>query len=107
MTTKTIKASAPEANGGAEEALNSYDRLAAALHPTSVETPECLAEESQISRDLGVREVAGGDAAQLRSKLDAVRARQETCCTQARRRQRWRDEARRRSTRACQDADAA
>ena len=78
MTTKTNKASAPEANGGAEEALASYDRLAAALHSTSVEIPECLAEESQISRDLGVREVAGGDAAQLRSKLDAVRARRET-----------------------------
>ena len=78
MTTKTNKASAPEANGGAEEALASYDRLAAALHETSVSIPECLAEEAQISRDLGVREVAGGDAAQLRSKLAAVRERRET-----------------------------
>ena len=78
MTTKTNKASAPEANGGAEEALASYDRLAAALHSTSVEIPECLAEEAQISRDLGAREVAGGDAAQLRSKLAAIRERRET-----------------------------
>ncbi len=77
-TTNQNQEALPAAVPGAEEALASYDRLAAALHSTSVEIPECLAEEAQISRDLGVREVAGGNVTQLRSRLDAVRERRET-----------------------------
>jgi hypothetical protein len=80
MTTKTRTSEnvLPAAVPGAEGVLANYDKLAAALHETSVSIPECLAEEAQISRDLGAREVAGGDAAQLRSKLAAIRERRET-----------------------------
>ena len=37
-----------------------------------------LAEEARLYADLGAAEVGGGDVTQLRSKLDAVRARRET-----------------------------
>ena len=79
MSSKTTnKTSAPAAVPGAEEALANYDRLAAALHEAGTAITTGLSEESQISRDLGAREVAGGDAAQLRSKLAAIRERRET-----------------------------
>jgi hypothetical protein len=79
MTTKTRTSEnvLPAAVPGAEGVLANYDKLAAALHEAGSAITTALAEESQVTRDLGAREVAGGDAAQLRNKLDAVRARRE------------------------------
>jgi hypothetical protein len=76
VTTKT-KTSAPEAVPGAE-VLAAYGQLADALHETSASIPADLAEEARLYADLGAAEVADDDVTQLRSKLDAVRARRET-----------------------------
>ena len=76
-TTNQNQEALPAAVPGAEGVLANYDRLAAALHEAGSAITTALAEESQVTRDLGAREVAGGDAAQLRNKLDAVRARRE------------------------------
>ena len=80
MTTKTRTSEnvLPAAVPGAEGVLANYDKLAAALHEAGSAITTALAEESQVTRDLGAREVAGDNVAQLRAKLAGVKERRET-----------------------------
>ena len=73
MSSKTTnKTSPPEA-----DALARFDKLASALHEAGAAITTALAEEAEISRDLGAGAIAGGDVAQPRAKLAVVKERRE------------------------------
>jgi hypothetical protein len=80
MRTSAIKSetTSPAAVRGAAEALEAFAKLANVLAETSNSIPADLAAEATAYAELGNAEVGGGDAAPLRAKLDAIRARKET-----------------------------